>query len=614
MKYTPEAVRKIKLIIWDLDETFWKGTLSDHNSAQTVIPIETNCTLVKTLSKRGIVNAVCSKNERSDAETKLKEFGVLDYFVFNSINWEPKGVRIQTMLSNMALRPENVLFLDDNPSNLAEAEFVLPSLMVAGPEAIDGLVACSESIGKDDSSLSRLEQYKLLERKTADATTFSSNLEFLRSSEIKICINENVSLHTAERIAELIERSNQLNFTKKRIPLDLLQEMLDDSTYRCGYVSVSDRYGVYGIVGFYAVKDGVLEHFLFSCRTMGMGIEQYVYTWLDYPQLTVVEPVSGSVSVHEPKPDYITLVEHLEDDIQPKSTNDLSILIKGPCDLEVMASYLENSSYQVTKEFNFVDSEGNQADFYNHTANILQFSDLSDSEKDDLSAHFHFLSRAALDTSLFNRCYDIICLSPLMDATLGLYREKNSGLQLAYGLSQRPITDSENWEDYCQKKIMTARSNFDTETLATFSEKFETVAYTPQQVADNFETLIDRVQKKNPNTQFIILLLSELAFEGSSCDNFFGKETLHRAINLKIKEKFANRKDVSLLDVNKFIVSQSDYFDNINHYSKMVYYQMAQEFNIILDARVHKRIPIKSELYAKYQNFRRSVYKRLFLR
>ena len=57
--------------------------------------------------------------------------------------------------------------------------------------------------------------------------------------------------------------------------------LINDCSYNCGYVKVSDDFGDYGIVGFYAIKDNRCEHFLFSCRTLGMGIEQYTFNYLN---------------------------------------------------------------------------------------------------------------------------------------------------------------------------------------------------------------------------------------------------------------------------------------------------------------------------------------------
>ena len=89
MKFQKEDICKVKLIIWDLDETFWKGTLSDNGKDSTVIPIEEHKQLVKLLSYRGIINTICSKNDAQCAETELKRQKIADFFVFNSINWAP---------------------------------------------------------------------------------------------------------------------------------------------------------------------------------------------------------------------------------------------------------------------------------------------------------------------------------------------------------------------------------------------------------------------------------------------------------------------------------------------------------------------------------------------
>lgn len=72
---------KIKLIIWDLDETFWNGTISE----QKVAPVKQACDLVLLSSKKGIVNSICSKNDEKPCIDKLKEWDLDKYFVFNSL-------------------------------------------------------------------------------------------------------------------------------------------------------------------------------------------------------------------------------------------------------------------------------------------------------------------------------------------------------------------------------------------------------------------------------------------------------------------------------------------------------------------------------------------------
>lgn len=612
MKFGINDLDKVKLVIWDLDETFWHGTLSENGMHNKVQFIPENIELVKQLSYRGIVNSICSKNNLADVERVLLQADhINDYFVFNSINWEPKGQRMKKTIEAMSLRAINVLFLDDNPANLAEAEFVMPEIMVSGPEIIPQIIKKVGMIGKDDKNLSRLTQYKVLERKRKDANEFSSNIDFLRHSGIRVCIKNDCN-NVSDRIAELIQRTNQLNFTKNRMTAKEVRALINDSSFETGYVMVEDNYGYYGIVGFYAMKENSLMHFLFSCRTMGMGIEQFVYAYLGYPNLTIIEPVSGNVNRNEGKPDYISLVDSFDMNDED-SKMDVKILLKGPCDLQVMASYLEGINHGIYCEFNFVDSNDNQQDFYNHTANILNSKFFSSEYITQLTQKYPFLSREAFETTLYTIKYDIICLSPLMDATLAVYRNRLDGTLLPFGLYSRPITEEDNWADYISKSIMTARSNFTVESLKSFKEEYEEIEYTPVQIVDNIEKILHIVSTRAKETYFVILLLAELPFEGE--ESFFSdKEKKHIAINNELRKRFDNNPRVYLLDVNKYIKKQSDYFDTINHYSKYVYYKMALELADYANSRVNMTVKTKSKFLAWYMNIRRTIYKKLVLK
>ncbi|MBQ3471837.1 MAG: HAD-IIIC family phosphatase, partial [Clostridia bacterium] len=128
-------VSKIKLIIWDLDDTFWTGTISE----QTVAPRKEACDLVLMCAKKGIVNSICSKNDKEPCIEKLREWDMDKYFVFSSINWQPKGQRIKDTIAAMNLRAPNVLFIDDNPQNLEEAKYFSPEIMTALPDKIGEL-------------------------------------------------------------------------------------------------------------------------------------------------------------------------------------------------------------------------------------------------------------------------------------------------------------------------------------------------------------------------------------------------------------------------------------------------------------------------------------------
>ena len=121
-------ITKTKLIIWDLDDTFWKGTLSE--GGVEFLPEMIN--FIEELTLKGIMNSICSKNDFESVKNEFINKGfkrVWDLFIFPSINWLPKGERVKNIINDMNLRAENVILIDDNISNLNEAKFYSPEIM-----------------------------------------------------------------------------------------------------------------------------------------------------------------------------------------------------------------------------------------------------------------------------------------------------------------------------------------------------------------------------------------------------------------------------------------------------------------------------------------------------
>lgn len=257
-------IATIKLVIWDLDDTLWTGTLSEGG----VFLPEEHRQLIVDLTEVGIINSICSKNDLELTKQELMRLGIWDYFVFASINWENKGARLKYTIEQMSLRPTNVLFIDDNTFNLQEAKHYLPDLQVAMPDIVPDIIEHVKKLSKKDINQKRLKQYKLLEEKAIAATKYDTNEAFLYASNIRVQINKNC-IPVADRIHELILRTNQLNYTKNRISFEELHAMLNDNQYDCGYVMVNDKYGDYGIVGFYANRGGEIGTFPILMQNYG---------------------------------------------------------------------------------------------------------------------------------------------------------------------------------------------------------------------------------------------------------------------------------------------------------------------------------------------------------
>jgi FkbH-like protein len=324
-----------------MDDTFWNGTLSEGS----VTLVDLNIEIVKTLADRGIMSSISSKNDFEAVKQVLAAAGIWDYFIFPHISWNPKGGSIASIVEQANLRPENVLFIDDNPINIEEIRFRFPTMMAAYPwDVLPVLLELKQTAGKDDRTHSRLKQYKQLEKKVSDQSQTSlSNEDFLRQCDIKIRFEFDVDQHT-DRIIELINRSNQLNFTKVRVETseavaEFRQNLQRHDVFSAG-IFASDRYGNHGLVGFYMLRKtervNKLLHYVWSCRMMNAGLEQYVYKRIGEPSIQVVGPVSNPIKTFD-KIDWVKEMKAGEEDAT--ATDAPRLLLIGSCDLTAVASY-----------------------------------------------------------------------------------------------------------------------------------------------------------------------------------------------------------------------------------------------------------------------------------
>ncbi len=352
-----EAVR---LVIWDLDETFWQGTITEGGISQY---LQHHHDIVVELARRGIISSVCSKNDEASTLAILRERGIAEYFVFPSISWEPKGARIAALIEAVQLRPATVMFIDDNPNNRAEAAAFVPDLQIEDETFIARMLEDRRFKGKDDAALSRLAQYRLLEaRKRDEVKSGADNSAFLRESDVRVIIEHDVLQHL-DRAIELINRTNQLNFTKQRLPERIeharatLTRQLANFRSQAGLVRVIDRYGDYGFVGFFLIRSntnplsaGDVLHYCFSCRTLGLQVERWLYEQLGRPDLKVVGEVQADLFA----PGEIDWVRFGgTGDEKADGPKEDMIRINGGCEATVIAHYLRPHAKALDVSSNF---------------------------------------------------------------------------------------------------------------------------------------------------------------------------------------------------------------------------------------------------------------------
>ena len=554
-------ITKTKLIIWDLDDTFWSGNLSE---GEVILKPEA-IALVRELTTKGIMNSICSKNNLDDVKSKFIDLGikdVWDLFVFTSIDWTPKGERVKDIIQSMNLKEENVIFIDDNDSNINEAKFYLPNIMSATPEFINKIAEELYLVNDYDFEHTRLKQYKILEEKSHQIAQASSNEDFLRSSRIKICIKKDC-LNNLERIKKLITRTNQLNFTKFR------DENLEDTIKNndCAYIIAEDKFGNYGICGFYALnkKENKFVHFLFSCRIMNMGIEQFVYDYLRRPQIEIKGEVASTL---DSKVDWIEIVENLEIKTAPvPKLNNKNILFKGPCDLYLTLSYIEEDC-NIDTEFPYWNKQLVYILAHTHTAFIEQTHRLSKEKLAELSMRFPFPNADEFKTKFFDEKYNLVFLSLLTVTHSGIYINKDDGTYAFFGFADCDITNESNWEKILAPIPVEARPQ-NILMLKEFQKHYVFGGNPPVDlVIKNINYILDNLKAK-----LVLILGSEIPTDKIQA-GYENMAERHKILNSAIKETFKEK--VEFIELTDFIKSDEDYTTCINHFSRRVYVDLAQ--------------------------------------
>ena len=571
-------MKQVKLVIWDLDETYWNGTLSEG-------PIEyeqAHHDVVLELTRRGIVNSICSKNTFDDARACLQKHGIWDWFVFARIAWEPKGQMIASIIEDMQLRPENVLFIDDNHLNLEEARFFCPEIQTAGPDIIEKLLALDACRGKDDIKLSRLNQYKLLEQKAVDQKSASGgNDDFPRSCAIAAKVGHDCISHR-DRILELINRTNQLNYTKHRLTENEIDELLADGSLDTGYVQVSDRYGEYGLCGFYAKRGVRLEHFLFSCRILNMGVENWLYKRLGCPELEIAGEVVTAL-----KPDMTidwiaeasdTAVSAPQEPAAPTAAaSGISIIVKGGCDLLQIKNYLMQGS-RFEAEVYYVSATKGMMVKNAHTEVLKRCTAATIQTYGPVIDAVPFFDRQAFETRLFDSRQNVIVYSVLEDYSRGLYRYRDTDLIIPFDDFTIDATAPENWHMHLENN---EKHRLTPEFLEWFNNNFTFLgAITAGAFHENMRWLCDRIPR---DKLLIILNGSEVAYTPVPENNRWEH---HRMMNAVLDDALNGVPHAVICDVRQLLTSPEDHRHNIRHYSRRVYFDIAEQINAVIQDRL----------------------------
>jgi FkbH-like protein len=286
--------RQSKVLVVDLDNTLWGGVIGEDGMTGIALGAEYPGAAYRALqsaviqiANRGILLAICSKNNPNDALEALEKHPEMllrpkDFSAIR-INWIDKAQNLKDIAAELNVGIDSLAFLDDNPVERQRVRSELPEVTVidlpSDPIQYAGaLLSCPtfERLAITAEDRARGGYYAAQRARKSSESAAGSLEDFYRSLEMK-CEIVAVTPTTLARIAQLTQKTNQLNTTTKRYSESDVQAMARDPAWHLFGVKIADRFGDNGIVGVvFLHRDGQqldIDTFLLSCRVIGRTVE-----------------------------------------------------------------------------------------------------------------------------------------------------------------------------------------------------------------------------------------------------------------------------------------------------------------------------------------------------
>lgn len=287
-----------KVLVLDLDNTLWGGVIGDDGLGGIKVGYGADGEAYSTfqhyllaLKKRGVVLAVCSKNDEANARLPFEQHAEMvlrldDISEFRA-NWDHKVGNIVKIAERLNLGLDSFVFVDDNP---AERQLVRDNLpMVSVPELpVDPslYVRCLdrhgyfETISFSEEDAQRSAKYRENSARIALQETAVDLGDYLRRLEMSAIV-AGVNGDTIARASQLICKSNQFHLTTTRYSEAELSRLIAGPNNVCLYYRLKDRFGDNGIICIVVMRaegtELVVDTWVMSCRVLGRSMEEFIF-------------------------------------------------------------------------------------------------------------------------------------------------------------------------------------------------------------------------------------------------------------------------------------------------------------------------------------------------
>jgi FkbH-like protein len=294
-----------KAIIFDCDNTLWKGILGEDGFDAIEMSPKTKDgaifheiqSIALDLHNQGILLGLCSKNNPADVGEVIKSHPDMqlrdEHITINKTNWTDKVTNLSDIATELNIGLESLVFVDDSSfeANLVKEQLPevtvlqVPEKLHEYPQILRRNLDLFFNLSFSSEDKQKAKMYKQqLHRKKAKKQ-FANIEDYLASLNLKVRVsvdNKNI----IPRISQMSQKTNQFNLTTKRYTESDIRNYISDPLSKVFALSVSDKFGDSGITGLAIViidqesrQTAHIDTFLMSCRIIGRNVE---YTFMDF--------------------------------------------------------------------------------------------------------------------------------------------------------------------------------------------------------------------------------------------------------------------------------------------------------------------------------------------
>ncbi len=283
---------RAKVLVLDADNTLWGGVVGEDGFDGIAIGPDYpgNAYLdfqrrILDFQQRGIVLAMCSKNNLADVDQVLNDHThqlLRDgHFAARRVNWIPKADNLRSLAEELNLGLDSFIFVDDSDHECAAVRHALPQVQVVQvPSRAVDVPACLDrvarlevlSLTKEDLAKTEMYAQERQRKQILEDVQQSGSGDHLARLQMKMRIGVDPLPHLA-RLSQLTKKTNQFNLTTRRYDEQQVRGFMDDANTLVLDFSLADTFGDSGIVGLAIWRQqgarAELDTFLMSCRVIG---------------------------------------------------------------------------------------------------------------------------------------------------------------------------------------------------------------------------------------------------------------------------------------------------------------------------------------------------------